>query len=217
MGCSPSLKRRTTALNPLRQLWVSGRRSVMNADALLHDTVHFSQPQQQGGMYERRRLMGCSIQAHQLSLLLPRRVSLRCLASTSCCLVVCTSLLRDENLIKWKKRNPDVEIKCSSAPPLLQLLEPVEQHSSPTCEDKVRQWERLMKPANVMSGVRALPNHHSHLVRFHNLCAALKKKRFKITDVRSVVGKHASGWEQAYFVCMCVTWQVRRVKTNTDH
>lgn len=44
-------------------------------------------------------------------------------------------VLRDENLIKWKKRNPGV--KHSSAPPLLQLLEPVEPHLCPTPEDKV--------------------------------------------------------------------------------
>lgn len=47
-------------------------------------------------------------------------------------------VLRDENLIRWKKRNPGVEIKRSSAPPLLQLSEPVKQHLCSTPEDKVR-------------------------------------------------------------------------------
>lgn len=46
-----------------------------------------------------------------------------------------------------------MDIKRSSAPPLLQLPELVDQHLAPTREDEVRQRGRSMKPANVLSGI----------------------------------------------------------------
>lgn len=88
------------------------------------------------------------------SLPLPRLFALPCLHFL---LPGCLHLvLHDENLIKWKKRNPGVEIKRSSAPPLLQHSEPVEQHLCPTPEDKVRWRAGVMKPARVEPSLRAL-------------------------------------------------------------
>lgn len=188
-----------------RVFWVSGRRSVMNTDALLHRAAHFSQPQQQAGVYEGRphlsHLTGRSIRSHQLSLLLPHRAVLPLLP---------VAWLSAPRAVWWKPNQVEKEepwrgnkaLQGSTSPPAFRAS------GSTLVSHSWRQstWERVLDETCkwVEQSLRALPNHHSHLVRFHNLCAALgKKKKIKDHGCQAYSGKTCV-WGGTSTFCMHV-------------